>query len=171
MAKEGSVAPQERVNIVYKPATGNAKEEVELPLKLLMLGDYTLQEDETPLEERQTINIDKDNFNDVLEKSAPRLALKVENKLTSDDTKLAVELNFKNIDDFEPTKVAEQIPALKELLEIRGQLNQLLGKMEGNDKLEQLLTDVLGNTEKALSLAGELGVKPEGESKPETPTT
>jgi type VI secretion system protein ImpB len=73
MSKEGSVAPKERVNITYKPATGNAKEEVELPLKLLMLGDYTQRPDPTPLEDRKPINVDKDNFQKVM--SEQKLAL------------------------------------------------------------------------------------------------
>ena len=66
MAKDGSVAPRERINIKYRPATGDATEEKELPLKLLMLGDYTLRNDETPLEERKPVQVDKDNFNDVM---------------------------------------------------------------------------------------------------------
>ncbi len=162
-----------RVQITYDVETGGAEEKKELPFVVGVMADLSAQSKETPkaIKDRKFVPIDKDNFNEVLGKAAPRLALKVDNKLTGGDSKLAVELNFKSIDDFEPTKVAEQVPALKELLEIRGQLNQLLGKMEGNDKLEQLLADVLGNTEKALSLATELGVKPEGETTPEEPTT
>jgi type VI secretion system protein ImpB len=80
MAKESSVAPKERVNIVYKPATGGAQEEKELPLKLLMLGDYTLREEETPLEERKPVSIDKDNFNDVMESQGLALTVNVPNK-------------------------------------------------------------------------------------------
>ena len=89
-----------------------------------------------PLKDRKVVNIDRDNFNDVLAKAAPRVAMKVENKLTGDDTKLAVELNFKQIDDFEPARVAEQVGPLRELLEMRQQLTQLMSKMEGNDKLD-----------------------------------
>ncbi|MEJ2694042.1 MAG: type VI secretion system contractile sheath small subunit, partial [Candidatus Thiodiazotropha sp.] len=82
MAKEGSVAPKERVNIVYKPDTGGAQQEVELPLKLMMLGDYTLREDDTPLEDRNPISIDKDNFNDVMGKHNLSLDLKVPDQLS-----------------------------------------------------------------------------------------
>jgi type VI secretion system protein ImpB len=96
----------------------------------------------------------------VLAKATPRVAMKVDNKLTGEgDSKLAVELNFKHIDDFEPARVAEQIGPLKELLDMRLRLTQLLSKMEGNDKLEQLLADVLSNTDKAAALAKELGVE------------
>ena len=81
MAKEGSVAPKERINIVYKPATGDAKEQIELPLKLLMLGDYTLRADETPVEDRKPVSVDKDNFNDVLKNHDLKLDLNVPNRL------------------------------------------------------------------------------------------
>jgi len=93
--------------------------------------------------------------------------MKVQNRLTDDDTKLAAELNFKHMDDFEPANVARQIPALRQLLEMRQQLDQLLCKMEGNDKLDQLLADVLTNKDKAADLAKQLGIDlPEaGESK------
>ena len=84
MAKEGSVAPKERVNIVYKPATGDAQEEVELPLKFMMLGYYTLRADDTPLEDRKPINIDKDNFNDVMSKQDLGLDINVANKLSGE---------------------------------------------------------------------------------------
>jgi type VI secretion system protein ImpB len=110
------------------------------------------------MRDRKFVPIDRDNFNDVLEKAAPRLAFKVNNTLSGDDSKLPVELNFKSMDDFEPAKVAEQVPALKELLDMRSSLSELLGKMEGNDKLDQLLADVLANSENAKSLADELGV-------------
>jgi type VI secretion system protein ImpB len=82
--------------------------------------------------------------------------MKVQTRLSEADTKIAVELNFKHIDDFEPAKVAQQIGPLNKLLEMRTQLTQLLSKMEGNDKLEALLADVLGNTEQAQKLADEL---------------
>jgi type VI secretion system protein ImpB len=103
-----------------------------------------------------------------LEKAAPRLAMKVQNRLTGDDSRLAVEMNFKNMEDFEPTRVAEQVGPLKDLLEMRRRLQELMSKMEGNDKLEQLLGDVLNNTEKAMSLAKQMGLEPAAEApKPE----
>jgi len=150
-----------RVQITYDVETGGAMQKVELPFVMGVMADLSGQpkEAQRPIKERKFVNIDRDNFNDVLARSAPRLALKVDNKLTGDDTKLSVELNFKHIDDFEPTKVAEQVGPLKELLDMRQRLAQLLTKMEGNDKLEQLLGDVLSNTEKAMALAKELGVE------------
>jgi type VI secretion system protein ImpB len=151
-----------RVQITYDVETGGAMQKTELPFVVGVMADLSGQPKEAlrPLKERKFANIDRDNFNDILERSAPRLAMKVDNKLTGEgDSKLAVELNFKHIDDFEPARVAEQVPALKELMEMRGRLKQLLSKMEGNDKLESLLADVMGNTEKALALAKEMGIE------------
>jgi type VI secretion system protein ImpB len=153
-----------RVQITYDVETGGAMQKVELPFVVGVLADLSGQPKEPlrPMKERKFTNIDRDNFNDVLARSAPRLALKVDNKLTGEaDSKLAVELNFNTIDDFDPAKVAEQVPALKELLDMRHRLVQLLSKMEGNDKLEQLLSDVMQNTEKAMALAKQMGIEPE----------
>jgi len=151
-----------RVQITYDVETGGAMQKVELPFVVGVLADLSgaPKEAQRPLKERKVVAIDRDNFNDVLAKATPRVAMKVDNKLTGEgDSKLAVELNFKHIDDFEPARVAEQIGPLKELLDMRLRLTQLLSKMEGNDKLEQLLADVLSNTDKAAALAKELGVE------------
>ncbi len=97
MSKEGSVAPKERVNITYKPATGNAKEEVELPLKLLMLGDYTQRPDPRPLEERKPINVDKDNFNKVMAEQKLNLTYNVKDTLSEEqDSELTVNEAIRN---------------------------------------------------------------------------
>lgn len=140
-----------RVQITYDVETGGAMEKKELPFVVGVLADLSGAPKTAlkPMKDRKMTSIDRDNFNDVLAGATPRVAMKVQNKLTDEDSKLAVELNFKHMDDFEPAKVAEQIPALKELLEMRTRLTYLQSKMEGNDKLEALLTDVLGNTEKA----------------------
>ena len=155
-----------RVQITYDVETNGAMQKVELPFVVGVLADLSGQPKEAlrPMKERKFVNIDRDNFNEVLSRSEPRLAMKMDNKLTGEgDSKLAVELNFKNIDDFEPARVAEQIPALKELLDMRQRLTQLLSKMEGNDKLEQLLSDVMQNTEKAMALAKEMGIEAKNE--------
>ena len=159
-----------RVQITYDMETGGAMEKTELPFVVGVMADLSAQPKEAlrPVKERKFTPIDRDNFNEVLEKATPRLAMKVQNRLTGDDTRLAVELNFKNMDDFEPTRVAEQVGPLKELLTMRQRLQELMSKMEGNDKLEQLLTDVLNNTEKAMSLAKQMGIEPAAEApKPE----
>lgn len=145
MSKDSSVAPKERVNIRYRSANGDAREEVELPLKLLVLSDFTLREDDTPLEDRQRINVDKDNFNDVMRAQALSLTTSVTNTLTPDGDDLAVSLKFETLKDFEPEQVAAQVPQLKTLLELREALNALRGPL-GNipafrKKIEKLLSD------------------------------
>jgi type VI secretion system protein ImpB len=150
-----------RVQITYDVETNGAMQKVELPFVVGVMADLSGKPKEAlkPLRDRKVVTIDRDNFNDVLAKATPRVAMKVDNKLTDAATKLAVELNFKHLDDFDPAKIAEQVPALRELMEMRGKLVQLLSKMEGNDKLEELLGNVLSNTEKAMSLAKELGIQ------------
>jgi type VI secretion system protein ImpB len=149
-----------RVQISYDVETNGAMQKIELPFVVGVLADLSGQPASPlrPLKERKAVNIDRDNFNDVLAKSTPRVAMKVQNRLTGEDTKLAVELKFQSIDDFDPARIAEQVPALKKLLEMRLELTQLLSKMEGNDKLDQLLADVLSNTDKAKELAAQMGI-------------
>jgi len=150
-----------RVQITYDVETGGAMESKELPFVVGVMADLSGSPAEPlkPIKERKFTPIDRDNFDEVLEKATPRVAFRVDNRLTDDDNQLNVELNFKSMDDFEPAAVARQVPALKELLDIRSELKELLSKMEGNDKLESLLNDVITNSEAAKSLAGELGVE------------
>jgi type VI secretion system protein ImpB len=160
-----------RVQITYDVETGGAMQKVELPFVVGVMADLSASPKEAlkPLKDRKFVPIDRDNFNDVMKRATPRLALKVENKLTGEeDSKLAVELNFNHIDDFDPARVAEQVPALKELLDMRQRLTQLMSKMEGNDKLEALLAQVMNNTDKAAELAKQVGIDPAaGAPKPE----
>ncbi len=151
-----------RVQITYDVETNGAMQKVELPFVVGVMADLSgMPKDPLPaMKERKFVNIDRDNFNDVLAKAAPRLAFRVQNKLTDENSQLNDELNFRNIEDFEPAQVAKQIGPLRELLEMRHKLTQLLSKMEGNDKLEAMLGDILNNTEKAMALAKELGVEP-----------
>ncbi len=146
MAKEGTVAPRERVNIVYRPATGDAKEEVELPLKLLVVGDFTLQEDDRMLEDREPINIDKDNFNEVMKGQNLKLDVNVADKLSDDpDSEISVSLNFESIKDFNPEAIAQNTPELNKLLELREALQALKGPMsnrpEFRKKIQQIIQD------------------------------
>ena len=144
-----------RVHITYDVHTGGAMKKTELPFVVGVLADLSGQPKDAlrPLKERKAVFIDRDNFNDVLARAGTRLAIRVPNMLSDPNSKLAVELNFKRMDDFEPAQVAQQIGPLKQLLEMRQELTQLLSRMEGNDKLEQLLADVLANTEKATAVA------------------
>jgi type VI secretion system protein ImpB len=152
-----------RVQITYDVETNGALRKTELPFVVGVLADLSGQPKEAlkPLKDRKAVQIDRDNFNDVLARATPRIAMKVDNKIQKDDTKIAVELNFKELDDFEPAKVAQQVGPLKQLLDMRQKLNQLLSKMEGNDKLEKLLNDVVGNTDKAKAIKSILGDKAE----------
>jgi len=146
MAKEASVAPKERVNIVYKPATGDAKEEVELPLKVLVMGDFTQAEDETAVEDRKALNIDKDNFDDVLNSYNIKLETAVPNKMsdTADD-EMSVSLDFKSLKDFNPDVIVEKIPELKKLVDLRNALKAVKGPLgnvpEFKKKLNALVED------------------------------
>lgn len=131
MAQQGSVAPKERVNVVYRPATGDAKEEVELPLKVLVMGDFTLREDDRAVEDRKPINIDKDNFNDVLAGQKLQLKTAVPDTLSREpDAEMNLELDFKSIKDFTPDAIVEKVPQLKQLLELREALKLLKGRWE-----------------------------------------
>lgn len=159
-----------RVQVTYDVETNGAMQKIELPFVVGVLADLSGQPSEKlpALKQRKVVNIDRDNFNSVLAKATPRVAMKVDNKITDAGGKLAVELNFKSIEDFEPTKVAEQVGPLKELLDMRRRLTQLMSKMEGNDKLEELLGQVMNNTEEAMKLAQAMGLEGgKAETKPE----
>jgi type VI secretion system protein ImpB len=160
MAKEGSVAPKERVNIVYKPATGDAQQEVELPLKMLMLGDYTLRADSTPLEERKPINIDKDNFNDVMAKQNLQVSLSIPDKLseTAGTNEMSVTLRFNSMADFGPEGVVNQVPELRKLLELRSALNALKGPLGNIPAFRKKIQGLLGDAGTREKLMGELGL-------------
>jgi type VI secretion system protein ImpB len=157
-----------RVQITYDVETNGAMVKTELPFVVGVMADLSAQPKEAlrPLKERKFVPIDRDTFNDVLKKAAPRLALKVPNRLTDQGGQLPVELSFNHIDDFEPARVAQQVGPLKELLDMRQRLTQLLSKMEGNDKLEQLLADVMSNTDKAMELAKQMGISGETTETP-----
>ena len=158
-----------RVQITYDVETNGAMVKTELPFVVGVMADLSGQPKTAlpGLKDRKFINIDRDNINDVLAKAAPRLAMKVQNRLTDEDTKLAVELNFNSLDDFAPDRVAGQIAPLRELLDMRQRLTELMAKMEGNDKLERLLADVLGNTEKAMELAKQMQTSAPETTQPE----
>lgn len=139
-----------RVQITYDVEIGDAIENKELPFVLGVLGDYAghSKEPQKKLKERKFVQIDRDNFDDVLKGMAPRLAMKVENKLKDDGTQMSVELNFESLADFEPQNVVNQVEPLKKLLDARKRLADLRNKVVGNDKLEELLDEVLRDTEK-----------------------
>lgn len=158
-AKDQTVAPKERVNIVYKSSTGDAQEETELPLKILAVGDYTGKPDDTPLEDRKPINVDKENFNDVMAKQGLSVTVGVPDKLSGEkDAQMAVTLNFKKMDDFSPEGVVNQVPELKKLLELRGALNALKGPLGNIPAFRKKIQALLGDEESKKKLMKELGL-------------
>ncbi len=163
MAKEQSIAPKERVNIVYKPAT-NAAEDVELPLKMLMMGDYTLQPDARALEDRKPVSVDKENFNEVLAAHEIKLNIQVPNRLQEAESAsdLNVQLDIKHIRDFEPDQLIEQIPELKKLLEIRQALVALKGPLGNVPSFRKKLQGLVQNQETLTQLCQELGIQETG---------
>ena len=138
-----------RVHITYDVETGGAIEKREIPFVVGVLADLSgLPDKPLPgMNQRKFVDIDRDNFDQVLAKSAPRLVFKVDNRLSEDDTKLGVELRFNKLEDFTPAAVARQVPALRKLLELRNSLQNLRSSLITNEKLESILQDVLTNTE------------------------
>jgi type VI secretion system protein ImpB len=152
-----------RVHITYDVEVGGATEVKELPFVVGVLGDYTGQPEQPlpKLKDRKFVDIDRDNFDAVLEGMKPHLALAVENKLSeeTDAPNLKADLHFKTLEDFEPQNIARQIEPLRQLLELRSRLADLRGTLQGNDKLEELLLDAVGNTEKLEQLKREINGK------------
>lgn len=154
-----------RVHITYEVETEGAEILRELPFVVGILGDFSGDPTEPlrPLSERKFIQIDRDNFNDVMARMTPGLNIRVDNTLAGDGTQMAVALKFNSIEDFEPGRVAEQVPALKALLETRNKLRDLMSKVDRSEQLENLLEQILKNEGELKSLSGELGLgKQEG---------
>ncbi|WP_319777066.1 type VI secretion system contractile sheath small subunit [Maridesulfovibrio sp.] len=160
MAKEGSVAPKERVNIVYKPDTGDAKEEVELPLKLLVVGDFTQKDDDRMVEDRDPVNIDKDNFNEVLKAQDLELNMGVEDKLSGDpDAQMAVKLKFESLKDFDPDRIIKQVPELQKLMELREALKALKSPLSNVPEFRKRVQELVKDDGAREKLLKELGIE------------
>ena len=161
----GRVRPP-RVHITYDVETGGAIEMKELPFVMGVLGDFTGQPSEPlpKLKERKFVEVTPDNFDEVLASMKPHLSFAVENKLSEDADagKIGVDLHFKSLDDFSPDAVAKQIPAVKQLLDLRTKLSDLRGTLQGNDKLDEILQATVADADKMAKLKAELGT--EGES-------
>src|SRR5262245_18345110 len=159
---------QTRVKITYDLHTGNAIDKKELPFVMAVLGDSTGHPTEPlpRLKDRTFVEIDGNNFDNVLEGMKPHLAFNVDNKLSNDpNAQLKVNLHFKTMDDFEPENVAKQVPALKALLDLRTRLSDLRGTLQVKPELDEILLETVKNTEKLEKLKGEVGSdQPEGGS-------
>jgi type VI secretion system protein ImpB len=163
--KVGRVRPP-RVHITYDVQVGDAIAKRDLPFVAGVLADLSGMPEKPlpPIAKRKFVSIDRDNVNEVMQKIGPRLAFKVPNRLSEDDTKLNVELRFQTMDDFLPARVAEQITPLRKLLELRNSLSNLRSSLIGNEKLEGLLQDIIHNQELLRQAGSEAGIK-SGEDK------
>lgn len=163
MAKKASKAPKERVNITYRPAT-NPAESIELPFKMLILADITGEQDDRPFEEREPKRIDKDNFTDVLRETQVKLAVNVPNRLEAgeDPGELAAELKFESLRDFTPGGVAQQVPEMAKLLELREALSALKSPLGNRRDFRKKIEEILEDKDSRARLMAELGLDEEG---------
>lgn len=149
-----------RVHITYDVEIGDAVVKKELPFVMGVMGDFSGNPSTPPkaLSQRKFVSIDRDNFNDVMKNISPELNIRVKNTLQGDDSEMAVKLRFSSLDDFEPARIVEQVPALKSLLDSRDKLRDLLTTMDQSEDLEAKLESILKDTAKVQQAAGELGV-------------
>ena len=156
-----------RVHISYQVETEGAVVERELPFVVGVLGDFSGDPTSPlkPLKDRKFIQIDRDNFNDVMARLTPGLNLKVDNTLQDDGSQMAVDLKFRSMEDFEPGAIVNQVPALKKLMDTRNQLRDLMTKVDRSDQLEKVLERVLQSTDDLKKMGNDLGVEaPAGDS-------
>ncbi|EOD79732.1 putative protein ImpB [Grimontia indica] len=160
MSDKGTVSPKERVNIVYRPATDGASEGVELPLKMLVVGEFSNQEDERPVEERNPVDINKANFDDVLQSQGLSLQLSVPRKLAGaeEGENIAVSLNVESMKDFEPDNIIKQVPELRKLLELREALKALKGPLSNVPEFRKKLQTLIVDDESRTTLLKEIGL-------------
>ncbi len=150
-----------RVHITYEVETNGATIKTELPFIVGVIGDFSGQPTQKlkALKDRKFVQIDRDNINDVMRQMTPGLSMRVENTLAGDGSELGVQLKFESMDDFEPSRVVEQVEPLKKLMETRNQLRDLLTKIDVSSDLESTLEDILKNTEMTHKMADELGIE------------
>lgn len=159
MSKSTTVAPKERINIKYVPATGDQVAEKELPLNLVVVGDHKGRTEESSIEERQLVSIDKNNFNDVMEKSAINLTFNVPNKLQEEaDNELLVNLDIKNLSSFNPDQIAKQVPEINNLIQLREALTALKNPMGNIKAFREAIANVLTDDEARKNLLNELNI-------------
>ena len=148
-----------RVHITYEVETNGAVQEKELPFVMGVMGDYSGDnaDNKKALKDRKFSQVDRDNFSEVMNNVAPQLNMKVENTLEGDGSEFSVNLDFKNMEDFEPQNIVEKVDPLKKLMETRNKLRDLLTKADRSDELEKILEEALSNTDALAALKGELG--------------
>ena len=154
-----SESPKERINVTYKPATGDATEEIEIPYKLTVLGNYNPNAEKLPIEDRKAIKIDKNNFNDVLKEQNLSVTFDVPNKLTDDeDASLNVNLKINGMKDFSPESIVENVEELKVLMELRKSLVALKGPLGNVPAFRKAIEDAISDKEERDKLMGELNL-------------
>ncbi|NRD73736.1 type VI secretion system contractile sheath small subunit [Shewanella sp. VB17] len=157
MAKDGSVAPKERINIKYVPATGEQQAEMELPLKMLIVGDFKGHAEDTQLEERQAVSVNKVNFSAIMKESDLSISTTVANKLTDNDSdELNVTLNFSSLKDFSPDSIAGQVPEINKLIELREALVALKGPLGNIPSFRTKLQELIETEDSREQLLAEL---------------
>ncbi len=158
-----------RIQITYDVEVGGAIEMKELPFVVGVMGDFVGKSEEPmeALKNRKFVEIDADNFNQVLSGMKPRLAYTIDNKLQDDGSKMGVELTFNNIEDFEPDNIVQQVEPLRKLVEARQKLSDLRSKMDGNEKLETMLEDIISDSDKQKELSEALGGQDDEDGKGE----
>lgn len=154
-----------RVHINYEVETNGASVKKELPFVIGVTGDFTGHNTDSlkSLKDRRFIQIDSENYDDILKRMNPKLSFTVENSISDDSTEMAVDLSFTSMGDFEPDAIVEQVAPLKSLMDTRNKLRDLLTKVDRSDELEGILEDVLSNTDQLDKLVAEL--KSEGDKK------
>lgn len=155
----GSVAPKERINISYRPATGGAKERVELPFKVLVMGQFTPAPDEAVLDERATKNVNRANFDEVMSGMNLKLDFTVANKLSADGDDIAVSLDPKSLKDLEPDSIVQAVPELQKVLQLREALKALKGPLGNTPKMRKTIQLMLEDKDSRKQLMQELGLK------------
>ena len=159
MSNKQSESPKERINVTYNPATGDQTEEIEIPFKLLVVGDFNPNEEFTTVEDKKVVSVNKTNFSEVLQKQDITLDISVDNKLTDvkDDT-LNVNINFNSMKDFSPENIIDQVDELKKLQDLRESLMSLKGPLGNIPAFRKAISDVIDNPDEASKLLAELGI-------------
>ncbi|MDP4547718.1 type VI secretion system contractile sheath small subunit [Marinobacter sp. MDS2] len=162
--KDGSVAPKERINIKYVPATGDQQAETELPLKMFVVGDFKGHAEETPIEDRKAISVDKNNFRSVMKEAGLTLSTSVSNKLEEGADDLPINLRIESLEDFSPDSIARQVPELKKLIELREALVALKGPLGNVPSFRTKLQELLDDERARESLLAELELATENDA-------
>ncbi|MDR9467450.1 type VI secretion system contractile sheath small subunit [Marinospirillum sp.] len=159
-----SVAPKERINICYRPATGDAKAQVELPFKVLVLGQFRTGDDPAPIQERETQNINRQNFDEVMAAQGLQLNFSVPNHLNETDEELSVELKPQSLKDLEPDQLTQAIPELQKTLELREALKALKGPLGNTPTMRKTIQVMLEDDGQRKKLMSELGLSTKGKN-------